>query len=206
MSYLAIKRLDGVDVTPLDNLIKADQVQFIVDATGAMARIEKHSRLAYRRAFERGKRDGVSAGTAQVAALMTSTSAAAQAYWTKSERRMVDIVIEAVRRIIGDFDDSEVVAAIVGRLIGEARDEGKIRLYVSPSCCGAVENRVRDACRLYPDVGAIEVIGDAAVDVHACRVESEFGVVETSLESQIESLQRALEEYFYAPARARESQ
>lgn len=199
MTRFAIKRIDGTDVTPLGNLIKGDALHVLVEARDAMTRIEKQSRLAYRRAFERGKQDGVAAGEQQAAALMTGTLAAAQKYWRTSERRLVGIVVDAVRRIIGEFDNSEIVAGMVGSLIGEARDEGKIRLFVSPDHRDEVESRVREICDLYPDIEPTEVIEDAAIEAHACRIETEFGVVETSVESQIESLRLALEKYFGTP-------
>ena len=196
MSRFAIKRLDRNAVTPLGNLIKGDTVHVIAEGGEAMARIEEQGRLAYHRGFEQGKQDAEAAGRQAAAALMASSAAAAQRFWKKSERRLVGIVVDAVRRVIGEFDDTEVAARMVGRLICEVRDEGKIRLRVSPALLADVETRILEIKQHYPDVEAIEVIQDAAIEEDGCCIETELGIVETSVEAQIESLVLALEQHF----------
>ena len=198
MSRLAIKHLDRADVVPLGNLIKADAFHIVAEAREAVARIEEQGRRAYKRARERGKAEGIAEGRQAVGQLLTETATAAQSYWNRSEERLVAMVIEAVRRIIGEFDDVEAVAGMIGQLLGEVRDEGKIRLHVSPRQYREIEKRIVGLKDPHTGFASAEVIEDAGVDDDACRIETELGVVETGIEAQIETLREALEAYFAA--------
>ena len=193
MSRLAIKRLDRADVVPLGNLIKAEAFHVIAEARETVARIEEQGRRAHERARERGKAEGIEEGRQAVGELLTETAIAAQAYWNRSERKLIAIVVDAVRRIIGEFDGVEAVAGVIGQLLGEVRDEGKIRLHVSPRQHRDIEKRILGVQGA--GIAPVEVIEDAGIDVDACRIETELGVVETGVEAQIEALRSALEAY-----------
>ncbi len=195
MSRLAIKRLDRADVVPLGNLIKADAFHVIAEARETVARIEEQGRRAYERSRERGKAEGIEEGRQAVGELLTETAIAAQGYWNRSERKLIAIVVDAVRRIIGEFDDVEAVAGMIGQLLGEVRDEGKIRLHVSPHQHRDIEKRILGVQGAGAGIAPVEVIEDAGIDVDACRIETELGVVETGVEAQIEALRSALEAY-----------
>lgn len=195
MSRLAIKRLDRADVVPLGNLIKADAFHVIAEAWETLARIEEQGRRAYERARKRGKAEGIEEGRQAVGELLTETAIAAQGYWNRSERKLIAIVVDAVRRIIGEFDDVEAVAGMIGQLLGEVRDEGKIRLHVSPRQHRDIEKRILDVQGAGAGIAPVEVIEDAGIDDDACRIETELGVVETGVEAQIEALRSALEAY-----------
>ena len=195
MRRFAIRKLDRAEVAPLGNLIKADAFHVMAEARAALAQIEEQGRRAYERAVEQGKADGVAQGRQAVARLLTESAAAAQSYWATSERRLVAIVNDAVRRIVGNLDNDAAVAGMVERLVSEARDEGKIRLYVSPRQRPAIEKGILDFLKPSPGVATVEVVEDAGVEKDACRVETDLGIVETSVEAQIEALQSALAAY-----------
>ena len=196
MSRFAIKRFDRVEIAPLGNLIKADAFQVLAEAEEALARIEEQGRQVCEKAFQQGKAEGVAEGRQAVGRLLTETAAAARSYWDGSERRLVAIVMDAVRRIIGDLDNDAAAVGMVERLVNEVRDEGKIRLYVSPRQRPAVEKRFTEILNPASGIATVEVIEDTEVEEDACRVETELGIVETSVEAQLEALQSAFEAYF----------
>lgn len=193
MSRFAIRRLDRPDLVTLGNLIKADDYHVIAEAREATARLEEQGRLAYAKAVAQGRADGLAEGRQAAGQLLTETAAAAKGFWIASERRLVEIVTDAVRRIVGEIDSTEATAAMVARLLGEVRDEGKIRLHVSPGQRRVIEKRILDGRDPPEGTGAIEVIEDAGIENDACRLETELGVVETGLEAQVDALRLALE-------------
>ena len=196
MSRFAIKRLDRAEIVPLGNLVKADAFHVLADADETLARIEEQGRQAYAKAVREGKAEGLAEGRLAVGRLLTETAAAAQGYWTRSERRLVAIVMDAVRRVIGDLDTDAAAVGMVERLVSEVKDEGKIRLYVSPRQRPAVEKGIPELLSPASGVATVEVIEDRGVEEDACRVETELGIVETSVEAQMEALQSAFEAYF----------
>ena len=143
----------------------------------------------------RGREAGETEGKNASAALIAETLAEARAYLRGAEERLVGIVGEAVRRVLGEFDDTELVSRMVGRLVRDAEGEGKIRLCVSPGQFEAVRERARELQSASAGVESIEVIADADVEDGGCRMETEMGFVSTSIEEQVHALRTALEKY-----------
>ena len=195
MTRFMIPRFDRTGVSPLGNLLKGDDRHVVAEGDQLLAEIREQGRRARDAAVEQGRRDGEAEGRERAAALMADTVAAAQGQLRASEKRLIAIVMEAVRRIIGEFDDSELTARLVRKLVAEAESEGRIRLRVSPGQLTAVRDCVRRMPGRIGGVELVEVVADPSVEDRACRMESELGFVDTSVDAQLEVLQAALEKY-----------
>ena len=195
MTRFVIRRLEETGVTPLGNLVKGSDHHVVAEGDRLLAEVQDQGRRAYDAAVAKGRRDGEAVGRKGAAALMADTVAAAQGQLRASENRLIAIVMEAVRRIIGEFDDTELTSRLVRQLVVEAESEGKIRLRVSPGQLATVQNCVRQMPSRHSGVELVEVVADASVNVRACRMETQLGFVETSVDAQLELLQAALEKY-----------
>ena len=196
MTRFMIRRLEETGVSPLGNLVKGSDCHVIAEGDKLLGEVQERGRRACDTAFEQGRRDGEEEGRKRAAALMAETVAAAQGQLRASEKRLIAIVVEAVGRIIGGFDDTELTSRLVRQLVGEAESEGRIRLRVSPGQLATVRNCVRELPSRHGEVAVVDVVADASVDDRACRMETELGIVETSVDAQLEVLQVALERYF----------
>lgn len=199
MTRFMIRRLEETGVAPLGNLVKSSDRHLVAEGDQLLAEVEEQGRRACDAAVEQGRRDGEAQGRKRAAALMSDTVAAAQGQLRASEKRLIAIVMEAVRRIIGEFDDTELTAKLVRKLVAEAESEGRIRLRVSPGRLTAVQDRVRRMPGRTGGVELVEVVADPSVEDRACRMETELGFVETSVDAQLEVLQAALEKYLVEP-------
>ena len=195
MTRFAIRRLDAAGLSVVGNLVKADAYQRMAEADRLLAEVEVEGRRAYEDAVARGRQAGEAAGSRASAELMANGLAAARAHARKSEKRLTAIVIEAVRRILGEFEEAELAARMVRQLVREAEGEGKIRLRVSSGDFQAIQDRAEEMRRAFPRVEAIEVMADPDVEPGGCRMESEFGFVSTSVDAQLEVLRAALENH-----------
>lgn len=195
MTRFMFGRLEQTGVSPLGNLVKGSDHHVVAEGDELLAEVREQGRRAYAAAVEQGRRDGEAEGRKRAAALMAGTVAAAQGQLRASEKRLIAIVMEAVRRIIGEFDDSELTSRLVRKLVGEAESEGRIRLRVSPGGLTAVEDRVRRMHGRHGGMELVDVVADPTVEDRACRMETELGFVETSVDAQLEALQAALEKY-----------
>ena len=195
MTRFMFRRLEQTGVAPLGNLVKGSERHVVAEGDELLAEVREQGRRAYAAAVEQGRRDGEAEGRKRAAALMADTVAAAQGQLRVSEKRLIAIVMEAVRRIIGEFDDSELTSRLVRKLVGEAESEGRIRLQVSPGRLTTVQDRVRRMPGRHGGMELVEVVADPSVDDRGCRMETELGFVETSVDAQLEVLQAALEKY-----------
>ena len=195
MTRFAFRRLDEPAVSPLGNLVKGSDCHVVAEGDRLLAEIREQGRLAYEAAVERGRRDGEEEGRRRAAALMADTVAAAQGRLRASEARLIAIVMEAVSRIIGEFDDTELTSRLVRRLVGEAEGEGRIRLRVAPGRLASVRESLRQVQGRHGGSELVDVVADVSVEDRGCRMETERGFVETSVDAQLQALRSALERY-----------
>ena len=199
MTRFMIRRLEETGVAPLGNLVKSSDRHLVAEGDRLLAEVEEQGRRACDAAVEQGRRDGEAKGRKRAAALMSDTVAAAQGQLRASEKRLIAIVMEAVRRIIGEFDDAELTSKLVRKLLAEAESETRIRLRVSPGRSATVQDCVRRMSSRHGGMELVEVVADPSVEDRACHMETELGFVETSVDAQLEVLQAALEKYLVEP-------
>ena len=125
MTRFMIRRLEETGAAPLGNLVKGSDRHLVAEGDQLLGEIEEQGRRACDAAVEQGRRDGEAEGRKRAAALMSDTVAAAQGQLRASEKRLIAIVMEAVRRIIGEFDDTELTSRLVRKLVAEAESEGR---------------------------------------------------------------------------------
>ena len=195
MTRFMARRLEETGVSPLGNLVKGRDRHVVAEGDQLLAEVREQGRRAYDAAVEQGRRHGEAEGRKHTARLMADTVAATQSQLRVSERRLIAIVMEAVRRIIGEFDDTELTSKLVRKLVAEAESQGRIRLRVSPGQLTAVRDCVRGMPNRPGEVEWVEVVADPSVDDRACRMETELGFVETSIDAQMEVLEAALASY-----------
>lgn len=195
MTRFMARRLEETGVSPLGNLVKARDRHVVAEGDRLLADIREQGRRAYDAAVEQGRRHGEEEGRKRAARLMVDTVAAAKSELRASEGRLIAIVTEAVRSIIGEFDDTELTSKLVRKLVAEAESRGRIRLRVSPGQLTAVRDGVRGMANRSGEVEWVEVVADPSVDDRACRMETELGFVETSIDAQLEVLEAALGSY-----------
>lgn len=117
-------------------------------------------------------------------------------YFSGIEKKVTDIVMTSVRRVLGEFDDVDLVVKAVKNVLHAVGGEKQLTLRVAGTHADAVKARVSEILSAYPAIAFIEVAGDNRLSATDCILESELGVVEASVEVQLQSLQNALQAHF----------
>jgi type III secretion protein L len=112
------------------------------------------------------------------------------------ERQIVGVVMDAVSKIIGSFDQNELVTRVVHQGLNAVRGSKSILMRVSSQD----ERILRESLKNYlvgrdNPTGYINMVADPNLKVGDCLLETEQGVVEASLNSQLKILQRSLENH-----------
>lgn len=193
MTRFSVRKIASDSVLPLGKVIKGDSLNVIAPARSLIGEIEAHGEAVYREALAQGRTAGEEEGQRAGAALLAETVFATRRHLNESEGRLADIVVEAIRRVAGALDIDDLVAGMVGQLIAQAQDGAKIRLRVAPAHHARVRGLIESLAAEPSEAESIEVTADAALGEGACRMETESGSVETSIENQIEALRAAIE-------------
>ena len=170
------------------------QAQALVDE----ARMQADAILAdAHEAFEaerrRGYEDGKQEALLDQAEKMIETVGRTVDYFAGVENEMVDLVMAAVRKVVDGFDDREKVMIVVRNALAVVRNQKQMTLRLHPDDVESVRARINDILAAYPGVGYLDLLADARLAQGACILESEIGMVEASLEGQIEAVRSAFQ-------------
>jgi len=153
--------------------------------------IRADAQTAYDAEKKRGYEEGLEEARLEQAEQMIENVSRTIDYFSKVEGQMVDLVMQAVQKIISDFDDQERVLITVRNALSVVRNQKQMTLRLHPLQVDVVKARVNELLASYPGVGYLDIVGDNRLQADACILESEIGLVEASLEGQMAALRGA---------------
>lgn len=153
--------------------------------------IRAEAQTAYDAEKKRGYEEGLEEARLEQAEQMIENVSRTIDYFSKVEGQMVDLVMQAVQKIISDFDDQERVLITVRNALSVVRNQKQMTLRLHPLQVDVVKARVNELLASYPGVGYLDIVGDNRLQADACILESEIGLVEASLEGQMAALRGA---------------
>jgi type III secretion protein L len=169
-----------------------DAERALADAESKKQEIISAAELAYEAERQRGYAEGNEKAKLEQSGNMVEIVSQTVEYFSKVESQMVELVLEAVRKVVSDFDDRQRVTTVVKNCLDLVRSQKHLGLSVHPSHVDYMRSQISELQKIYPGISHIDVQPDGKLAVDACVVESEIGVVEASLEGQVEMLRDAL--------------
>lgn len=192
----------SLGLAPGTRVVRAAELAAWVDAEHliAQARLQADSivesaQAAYKAECERGFEAGQEDARLEQVEQMIENIALTIDYFANVETSMVDLVMQAVRKIMDEFDDRERVLITVKSVLSVVRNQKQMTLRLHPQQVDGVKERVNDLLAAYPGVGYIDIVGDSRLKLGACILESEIGLVEASMEGQLAALQSAFSKF-----------
>ena len=112
------------------------------------------------------------------------------------EDRMADVVMKALRLFTVEVGDREMVVQIVRRTMSAViRTQRQVTLRVAPELVETVRSRVEELRTAYPTVETFDVVEDPRLKGPACILETEAGVADASVETQLAAIERSLKRH-----------
>ena len=178
------------------------EVEEIVDAE-KLAELEKE---AYRKGFEQGQRDGLAIEEKQMAdksrqleSLLTGLGSLKAEIVAETEREVLELAIAIAKCIVNA--EVKIDPAVIERTVRAASrlvvDSSHIRILINPGDMEVVRG-------LVPEFTAVtkgskpRITEDPSIERGGCILETGFGRINATIESQLATLQRELEAEFYA--------
>lgn len=197
--FVSVKPLDS-QLSPEQRVVKADDYKRLVSYEQLLKELELKDKrreqevlaakaAALRAGFQQGKEQA----NAELAAQLLDFTVKMNHAIANVERQLVDVVIHAVRKVIHDFDDAQLVSSAVERGMELVRGSQKLIIRVNPQMYDSVAakiNAMQDTSR------QIEIVGDAHLKATECILESDIGIVNASAEQQLEAVTRSLQRAF----------
>lgn len=182
-----------LEATSLIGIAKEEAARIVREAQD---RGEQLQQTGYDEGFARGEREG-----AQRAYAATLDTAQALAF---ARATMADMVLRALRELVGEFERERVFSLALRRLDAFVREEAFLVIRVAPGSVDTMRATLaqqRDA--LGDDArpagaalraGAVRVVADPMLGDHDCVVETPAGTIDARLATQLEAIRAAIVE------------
>ncbi|MBS9428519.1 HrpE/YscL family type III secretion apparatus protein [Photorhabdus luminescens] len=182
----------------LQILRKADyqtclSAQSLLDAARIQAQeIERDAQAVYEQQKELGWQAGIDAARAEQANLIHQTQLQCQQYYRQVEQQMSNVVLQAVRKILKNYDQVSLTLQIVREALSLVSNQKQVILRVNPEQAATVREQISRVHKDFPEIGYLEITADERLDQGGCILETEVGIIDASLDSQLEALMSAI--------------
>ena len=200
---LCIKKNNFELTTPV-RLVKAEDVaavsraeEVIAAAEAEAERIRQAAQLAFEEEKKRGYEKGLEDGKAAIVARKLELLNESVTFMESVEGKMVDVVMKALKKCVMDIGDRELVVQIVRKVMNAVvRNQRHITLKVAPDMVPVVRARLDEILADYPLLDDVELEEDARLKGAACLIETEAGIADASVDTQLAAIENSLKKHF----------
>ncbi|RQU85626.1 HrpE/YscL family type III secretion apparatus protein [Burkholderia cenocepacia] len=150
----------------------------------AQREFDKRQAAGYDEGMRRAQRE-------QAAQAYTQALAATRTMETMKDA-MADIVVKAVRAIVGEMSTQKLYEAALTRIAPLVRDEVFLIVRIAPGRTDEMRDALDGAFAGQSNRQKIRIVEDAQLERNACTVETPSGRIDASLDLQIDALRQAI--------------
>lgn len=177
-------------LSPQEMCAWQDAQNLLSQAREEAIRIRSQAVQAYEDEKQRGYEEGLTMARMDEAERLIENASRTVDYFAAIEQKIVSLVINSVRRIMSDFNDTERVLAVVQSGLSVMRNQKQLTLRLSPQHAETVKTKAQQLLEQFPGVGIMDIVADSRLKGDAAILESEMGVVEASVDLQLKALEQ----------------
>ena len=170
--------------------------EIIAAAEAEAARIREEAKAAFEAEKQRGYEKGISDGKMEIAMQKLDQVDSSVAFMESVEEKMAEIVMKALKTCVVEIGDREMVVQIVRKTMAAViRTQRTVTLKVAPEQVENVRARVSELRTAFPTIETFDVVEDPRLKGAACILETEAGVADASVESQLAAIEKSLRKH-----------
>ena len=171
-------------------------VEIVAAAEAQAAQIRENAKAAYEEERKKGYDKGIADGKTEIAMQKLDLVDSSVAFMENVEEKMSDIVMKALKSCVAEIGDREMVIQIVRKTMAAViRTQRQVTLKVAPELVETVRARVSELTATFPTIETFDVVEDPRLKGSACVLETEAGVADASVESQLAAIERSLKKH-----------
>ena len=157
-----------------------------------------------RAAYERGRRDGEKALSAQLLqqraellelhqGVVESLQAAVPQITEETEKILIELALEAAQKIIAGMPiQPKIVEAVVREAISQVEDSAEIAVHLHPDDLALLRKHQSPILQGLPETGPLKFVNSSEVTRGGCMVHTRFGLLDARRETKIEQVRQSL--------------
>jgi type III secretion protein L len=196
MNHFIGVQKEHLNIVQNGKVLKADEyltyktaAEIIQEAKTDAKLIVAEAEDAYRLSKTEGYQLGIEEGRAEFVAKILEATKQANNYIRRKESQIVDVVVTAVKSILGEFEDAELTLRIVKKAINELQGQQQITIRVVPDQTKIIEHALQEITN---SSLLIKVVADIEIQSGQCILESNLGLIECSIDDQIDAIRNAM--------------
>lgn len=174
----------------------AEAMRILEAAQVEAAQIRASAEKARSDAMEAGYRDGYARGAAQWAEAVKSAQASLTAALEGAKPQVVRMALRVAEKVLRRRLETtpEAMLPMVDEALRslQGQQQTRIVLRVHPADQPVLESRRQHWLERHPAISSLQIVVDESMSRGGCRIESEFGMVDATVETQIEVIERHL--------------
>lgn len=200
---LLVKK-NSLEIESSGRLVKAADVaavksadEIIAAAEAESARLKEAALAAYEDEKRRGFEEGLQAGLKKVVEDKLDFVYESARYMEDVEGKLADIVIKALWKCVSQVGDKALVIEIIRKVMkAVVRNQRQITLKTAPDMVETVKSRLDGILADYPALERVDVVEDARLKGSAAIIETEAGVADASVDTQLAAIESSIRKHF----------
>ena len=170
--------------------------EIVAVAETQAAQIREDAKAAYEEERKKGYDKGIADGKTEIAMQKLDLVDSSVAFMENVEEKMSEIVMKALKSCVAEIGDREMVIQIVRKTMAAViRTQRQVTLKVAPELVETVRSRVSELTATFPTIETFDVVEDPRLKGSSCVLETEAGVADASVESQLAAIERSLKKH-----------
>lgn len=151
----------------------------------------------YQEGYEAGRNDGMQSVENLIQEASKIVDSSREDYYEKlesAELEIIDLAVKIAEKIIGKTieDDSEYWSQLVKTALKEVREHEDIKIFVHPKKFELTKSQKKMLEALLHDSTDIYIYPDDELEETACIIETSFGTIDASVDSQLTEIKKQL--------------
>lgn len=185
---------------PLGRIIRAEEAEcwidgyaFLEQAKAEAATIRGGAQDEVAKAREAGHEEGRKAGEAQAAALLMRCQTDVECYLGSVEPMVAMLAMQIVERVIGSFDDAELVVRAAREALNGLREDKAVVVNVAPEILGEVQRRLE---AMNSGALTVRVAADRHLSGRQSTVTTASTSIDVGIDTQLEAIRAAMQDQY----------
>lgn len=195
-------RLNSEQISVIEGspVLKASDYACVLEANRTLDEAKRQAEKIVREAQElyeserkRGFEEGLLEAKLEMTEQMISTVEQTVEYLAAVEQDIVDVVGDALEKVIGQIDRDDLIAKTVTYALQVVRSEKSVTVRVAPQSVAGLKAKLNEILASYPAIIELQIQPDSRLDARGCIIESPIGIVDASLDVQLSALRKAFQ-------------
>ncbi|HGJ5858352.1 MAG TPA: HrpE/YscL family type III secretion apparatus protein [Arsenophonus nasoniae] len=166
--------------------------EFIDIAKQHARKIENDADSIYEVRYTAGWQEGLAQSTQQQAEIIHKTLINCQIFYQQVESQLVNITIEAMRKIITNYEPDALLYKNISQNLALVHQHKKVILRISPKQVNFLQTKLSELHKIQPEIEYIDIVEDPRLEEKDCILETEVGMLNATIESQLNAIKQAL--------------